>query len=95
MLIGLARTCPPDVRPSDWNNSIATTKVMGALLFSDDRVSDELKARFNDDLAEKLKGPVGPEIIRWVWSRFTPMAEGTVWGNHMKYERERALRGLP
>jgi hypothetical protein len=62
---------------------------------NDDRVSTKAKERFNDDLEEKLKETAGPEIIRWVWSRYTPMAKGTIWEVQMEPYRKMALESLP
>jgi hypothetical protein len=36
----------------------------------------EERAQLNGDLATKLKGPIGPEIIPWIWSRYHRMGRG-------------------
>jgi hypothetical protein len=42
-----------------------------------DQISIEEKDLLNNELAEKLRGTVGPDIIPWIWSRYTRMAKGT------------------
>jgi hypothetical protein len=42
-----------------------------------------------------LKETAGPEIIRWIWSRYTPIAKGTICEVQMEPYRKMAMEGLP
>jgi hypothetical protein len=93
LIMSLASKCPPGVNPSIWTESVNTTQTIGANLYSSDTINTEEKERFNEDLAERLRGSVGPDIIPWIWSRYTRMAKGTNCESYV--EHYRAVAGIP
>lgn len=93
LIRSLASKCPPGVNPSIWTESVNTTQIIGVNLYSSDTINTEEKERFNEDLAERLRGSVGADIIPWIWSRYTQMAKGTNCESYV--ERYRAMAGIP
>jgi len=70
LIVQLQRRRPADVDPEtwEWATNWAITAYCN-VCFSREHVSlDELR-RFNDDMAERLRVPVGLATVDWVWER--------------------------
>ena len=50
---------------------------IGEDLFCNDGLSIRSRRRLIDSILERLQGPVGPELIAWIWDEYAAMARGT------------------
>jgi hypothetical protein len=91
MILGLVRPCPPGVNPSIWEASVTSAQIIGGNLYSGYYISNDEKERLNEDLAARLRGSVGPDIIPWIWSRYARMAKGTSSERYVRFYRRLAL----
>jgi hypothetical protein len=92
MIRGLASRCPTGINPRDWEESVNWTQIIGMNLYSGDHISLGEKEQLNQDMAERLNGASGPDIIPWIWSRYTRMAKGTSSERYVRFYQRLALR---
>jgi hypothetical protein len=92
MIRGLSSRCPTGINPRDWEESVTWTQIIGMNLYSGDHISLSEKERLNRDMAERLNGASGPEIIPWIWSRYGRMAKGTRSESYVRSYQGLALR---
>jgi hypothetical protein len=91
MIRGLSSRCPTGINPRDWEESVTWTQIIGMNLYSGDHISLSEKERLNRDMAERLNGASGPEIIPWIWSRYERMAKGTSSESYVRSYQRLAL----
>jgi hypothetical protein len=76
-LRGLRTTRPASVSPVVWEETLVWTGNIGEDLYCDDGIPVRSRERLIEALRLRLQGPVGPELIPWIWDEYTAMARGT------------------
>jgi hypothetical protein len=92
MILGLSGRCPTGINPTDWAESVNWTQIIGMNLYAGDHIGLTEKERLNEDMAQRLSGGSGSDIIPWIWCRYERMAKGTSSENYVRFYRRLALR---
>jgi hypothetical protein len=61
---------PPGMSPSVWECAWEwTSTAYGNVCFSEEHVRIEEMYRLRDELIPKLRGPIDPQTLVWIWAR--------------------------
>jgi len=95
MVLGLRSSCPRSVSQDAWDTSVNWTQIIGPTnIFSNDVIPFDSRKRFVDALEKRLKGPVGPDMIPWIWDGYAAMAKGRSFERYVRTYRCAAIGPL-
>lgn len=88
MVLGLRSSCPRSVSPDVWNESVTWTQLIGPTnIYSSDKIPFETRERLVDALSVRIQGPIGPDLIPWIWDGYANMARGTSFEQYIRWYR--------
>lgn len=85
MVLGLRASCPRTVSQDVWDASVVWTQIIGPTnLYAVEEIPFERRQRLVEALGQRLKKPIGPDLIPWIWDDYAAMTRGTSYERYVR-----------